>query len=63
MQSAELIELEYETIIRGEDDSSKPRCPGFVIRSNAAGFQWRQVCDCCPHRPAIYYQVSYQIKM
>jgi hypothetical protein len=38
-------------------------CPGYVIRTNAAGFQWKQVCACCPHPPSPYVQVSYNFKM
>lgn len=38
-------------------------CPGYVIRTNSAGFQWKQVCDCCRRPLSPYVQISYNFKM
>jgi hypothetical protein len=33
-------------------------CPGYILRSNKQGFTWKQVCACCPRRPAHQYHPS-----
>jgi hypothetical protein len=33
-------------------------CPGYILRSNKQGFTWKQVCACCPRRPAHPYHPS-----
>ena len=38
-------------------------CPGYVVKMNAQGFQWRQVCSCCDHTPSRYLQVAYNLKV
>ena len=38
-------------------------CPGYVVKVNPAGFQWKQVCSCCEPSPAPYVQVSYNLKV
>ena len=59
-------QINYDTY--GKTDQGEERfenwasCPGYVIRTNAAGFQWKQLCDCCPHPRVPYSPGGYKLK-
>jgi hypothetical protein len=34
-------------------------CPGYVLRTNSSGFQWKQVCSCCDLPHSRYEYIDY----
>jgi len=38
-------------------------CPGYVVKMNVEGFEWKQACSCGDHRSSRYLQVAYNLKV
>lgn len=38
-------------------------CPGYVVKMNGKGFEWKQACSCGDHRSSPYLQIAYNLKV